>query len=161
MSIDSLTTLLREVHQEVRTHRYTQALKIIRDAKIIDLHNIYLLALEQFVAVLPAPSAPGFSEERFAEDEQLLSLLIDRALSDRLRRDTRRSEGALVPDERSLSLEKIKNQYFQRADQFIEAKEFGRALEEIQRIFFFDPDNIVAKEYQQKIGQLAELNRKA
>lgn len=161
MSIDSLTTLLREVLHEVRTHRYAPALKIIRDAKLLDLHNIYLLALEQFVAVLPAPSSPAYSEQRFAEDEQILTLLIDRAVNDHLRRDAKRSEGHLVPDERTLALEKIKNLYFERTDQFIEAKEFGRALEEIQRIAFFDPDNIVAKEYQQKIGQLAELNRKA
>ncbi|NUN68501.1 MAG: hypothetical protein HUU02_02200 [Bacteroidetes bacterium] len=161
MSIDSLTTLLREVHQEVRTHRYTHALTIIRDAKIIDLHNLYLLALEQFVAALPSPESPEFSAQRFAEDEQLLALLIDRAVNDRSRRDTRRTEGSVMPDERTIALERIKNQYFRRTDQFIEAKEFGRALEEIQRIAFFDPENIVVKEYQQKIAQLAELHRKA
>jgi exopolyphosphatase/pppGpp-phosphohydrolase len=160
MSIDSLSTLLREAQHEVHRHQYTHALKIIRDAKIFDLHNLYLLALEHFVAKLPYPSSPDFTNERSMENEHILSLLIDRAVSDRMRRDTKRSEGLAVPDERTLLLEKIKNQYFQRTDQFIEAKEFGRALEEIERIYFFDPNNIVAKEYQLKIGQLAELNKK-
>lgn len=160
MSIDSLTTLLREAQHEVHRHQYTRALKIIRDAKIIDLHNLYLSALEQFVTKLPYPSSSEFTEERSMENEHVLSLLIDRAIHDRERRATKRSEGLVMPDERTLVLEKIKNLYFQRTDQFIEAKEFGRALEEIQRIFYFDPLNIVAKEYHQKIGQLAELHKK-
>ncbi|MFA6455957.1 MAG: hypothetical protein WCW40_03970 [Bacteroidota bacterium] len=160
MSIDSLTTLLREAQHEVHRHQYTHALKIIRDAKIIDLHNLYLSALEQFVATLPYPSSSDFTEERSMENEHVLSLLTDRAINDRERRATKRSEGLVMPDENTLALEKIKNQYFQRTDQFIDAKEFGRALEEVQRIYFFDPLNIVAKEYEQKIGQLAELHKK-
>ncbi|MFA6468575.1 MAG: hypothetical protein WCW35_06740 [Bacteroidota bacterium] len=160
MSIDSLTTLLRESQHEVHRHQYTHALKIIRDAKIIDLHNLYISALEQFVATLPYPSSSEFTEERTMENEHVLSLLIDRAINDRERRATKRAEGLVMPDENTLALEKIKNQYFQRTDQFIDAKEFGRALEEVQRIYFFDPLNIVAKEYEQKIGQLAELHKK-
>jgi exopolyphosphatase/pppGpp-phosphohydrolase len=160
MSIDTLTTLLREAQHEVHRHQYTHALKIIRDAKIFDLHNVYLSALEHFVTKLPYPSSPDFTEERSMENEHILSLLIDRAIHDRVRRETRRNEGLVMPDERTLVLEKIKNLYFQRTDQYIEAKEFGRALEEIQRIYYFDPLNIVAKEYQLKIGQLAELHKK-
>ncbi|MFA5834751.1 MAG: hypothetical protein WDA22_14835 [Bacteroidota bacterium] len=160
MSIDSLTTLLREAQHEVHRHQYSHALKIIRDAKIIDLHNLYLFALEQFVTTLPYPSSVEFTEEKGMENEHVLSLLTDRAVNDRERRAQKRSEGMIVPDERAVLLEKVKNSYFQRADEFIEAKEFGRALEEIQRVYFFDPQNFVAKEYQQKIAQLADLNKK-
>lgn len=160
MNNDSLITFLREAQHDVHRHQYSHALKIIRDAKIIDLHNLYLFALEQFVATLPYPSSPDFTEDTAMENEHILSLLIDRAVNDRERRAAKRSEGMTAPDEQTLLLEKVKNQYFQRADEFIEAKEFGRALEEIQRIYFFDPLNFVAKEYQQKIAQLADLNKK-
>lgn len=160
MTIDSLITLLREAQHEVHRHQYSHALKIIRDAKIIDLHNLYLSALEQFVTTLPYPSSSGFTEDKAMENEHILSLLIDRAVNDRERRATKRNDGMTAPDEKVLLLEKMKNQYFQRADEFIEAKEFGRALEEIQRVYFFDPQNFVAKEYQQKIAQLADLNKK-
>ncbi len=160
MSIDSLTTLLREAQHEVHRHQYTSALKIIRDAKIIDFHNVYLAALEQFVTKLPYPSSAEFTQQRSMENEHVLSLIIDRAINDRERRTLKRSDAFSLPDEQTLLMEKIKNQYFRRADEFIDAKEYARALEEIQRISFFDPLNIVAKEYQQKIGQLAELNKK-
>lgn len=160
MSIDALSTLLREAQHEVHRHQFANALKVIRDAKIYDLNNLYLAALEHFVAQLPYPSSPGATEEHSREIEQMLSLFIDRAVSDRMRRDLRRPDAQPVPDERTLLLEKVKNQYFQRTDQFIQAKEYERAVEEVQRIYSFDPANIVAKEYQQKIAQLAELNRK-
>jgi len=160
MSIDSLPMLLREAQHEVLRHQYASALKIIRDAKIIDLHNIYLSTLEQFVAKLPPPSSKEFSDEHAMENEHILSLLIDRSLHDQERRASKRADGLAAPDERTVMLEKIKNQYFQRTDEFIEKKEYGRALEEIQRVYFFDPLNFVAKEYEQKIAQLAELNKK-
>ncbi|MFZ4621195.1 MAG: hypothetical protein ACOYNS_11605 [Bacteroidota bacterium] len=160
MSQDSLTTLLREVQHEVQRHQYTPALKIIRDAKIIDLHNLYLSAIEHFVATMLTPASAELTAERAVDDEQVLSLLVERAVYDREKRSLKRAEGAAVPDERLVMLEKVKNGYFQRADEFIEAKEFGRAMEEIQRVYFFDPQNFVAKEYQQKIAQLADLNRK-
>ncbi|MEI7906393.1 MAG: hypothetical protein WCI84_03445 [Bacteroidota bacterium] len=160
MNIDSLITLLREAQLEVRRHQHSHALKIIRDAKIIDLNNLYLSALEQFVATLPYPSSPDFTDVKTAENEHILSLLIDRATNDLEQRGSKRSDGSAVPDERILLMEKMKNLYFQRADEFIEVKEFGRALEEVQRVYFFDPQNFVAKEYQQKIAQLADLNKK-
>lgn len=160
MSIDSLSMLLREAQHEVLRHQYASALKFIRDAKIIDLNNIYLSALEQFVAKLPPPSSREVSGEQTMENEHILSLLIDRSLHDKERRTSKRSDEFSIPDERTVMLEKIKNQYFQRTDEFIEKKEFGRALEEIQRVYFFDPLNFVAKEYEQKIAQLAELNKK-
>jgi len=160
MSIDSLTTLLREVQHEVQRHQYAPALKIIRDAKIIDLHNLYLSAIEHFVATKITPSSNDRSEQDAAEDERILALLVERAVTDREKRAAKRSDSSVVTDERLVMLEKVKNGYFQRADEFIEAKEFGRALEEIQRVYFFDPQNFVAKEYQQKIAQLADLNKK-
>jgi hypothetical protein len=160
MSIDSLPTLLREAQHEVLHHQYASALKIIRDAKIIDLHNIYLSTLEQFVAQLPDPSSTGFSKEHTVENEQILSLMIDRSLHDKERRTSKRSEGVSAPDERTVMVEKMKNSYFQRADECIEKKEYGKAVDEIRRVYFFDPQNYVATEYEQKIAQLAALNKK-
>ncbi len=160
MSIESIPMLLHKAKDEVLHHQYAAALKIIRDAKIIDIQNIYLSTLEQFVAKLVLPSSAESVDDTAAENEQMLMILVDRSLKDTERRSVNRTHGISVPDERTLLQEKIKNQYFQRADEFIEKKEYGRALEEIRRIYFFDPLNFVAKEYEQKIVQLAELNKK-
>ncbi len=160
MSIDPLQTLLREAQHEAVRHQYASALKIIREAKIIDLRNIYLSTLEQFVAKLPLTSSEEISEDRSKENELILSLMIDRSLLDKEQRTSKRSDGISAPDERTVMFEKIKNLYFQHTDECIEKKEYGRALEEIQRVYYFDPLNFVATEYEQKIAQLAELNKK-
>ena len=47
---------------------------------------------------------------------------------------------------------------FKRADDYVEKKEYQRALEEIRRIYIIEPGSIVAKEYEQKIEQLAALH---
>lgn len=160
MSIESIPTLLHKAKDEVLHHQYAAALKIIRDAKIIDIHNIYLSTLEQFVAKLVLPTPVESVESNAKENEYILMMLVDRSLKETERRTMNQKNGVSIPDERTIQQEKIKNQYFQRADEFIEKKEYGRALEEIRRIYFFDPLNFVAKEYEQKIMQLAELNKK-
>ena len=160
MSIDVLSKLLSEAQHEVLLRQYAPALKIIRDAKIVDLHNIYLSTLEQFVAQLSSPPSNEISKEQSVENEQILSLLMDRSLHDNERRASKQSTGVSAPDERTVMFEKIKNTYFQRADEYIEKKEYGRALDEIRRIYFFDPQNYVATEYEQKIAQLEALNNK-
>lgn len=160
MSIDSLSTLLREAQLEVHRRQYATALKIVRDAKLIDLHNLYLSAIEHVIASIPVTMPGERTQADMADQEQLLSLLVERALQGREQREMKRSDVYPVPDERLLMLEKMKNRYFERADEFIERKEYGRAMEEVQRIYTFDPLNFVAKEYQQKIEQLADLQRK-
>ena len=59
--------------------------------------------------------------------------------------------------QKEAALEKLKSQYFQRSDDYVEKKEYQRALEEIRRIYIIEPGSVVAKEYEKKIEQLAAL----
>lgn len=157
MNADALTVLLRDVQKEILGGQVANALKLIRDAKIVDLNNPYLSALEHLVADQPVPPSTESTSDRVTA---VIPQLIERAVADCVRRSAQQPEETVLPDEEQLTMETIKNLYFQRTDQFIEAKEYGRAMEEVQRIFFFDPQNIVAKEYVRKIAQLAALLKK-
>lgn len=156
MSSETLTTLLQEAQKKIRQNQFAEALRIIREAKIIDLHNVYLSALEQCISATRERSA---SDASF-DPHQLCTIFAERALVDLERRTAKRNEQFIAPDEQTLEQEKIKNLYFQRTDELLERNDYSRALEEIRRIYVFDSANIVAREYEQKIEQLIELKNK-
>ncbi len=158
--IESLTALLDDAKRELGEQQYAAALTLIREAKLVDLYNVYLTALEHVVTDLPLPPSETATKNSPAANTQVVALLIDRAILDCERRTAQSSQPQDDPDDQTLAIEKIKNLYFQRTDQSIEAKEYGRALEEVQRVYIFDPQNIVAKEYVLKIGQLIDLQKK-
>ena len=60
--------------------------------------------------------------------------------------------------QKEAALEKLKSQYFQRADDYVEKKAYQHALEEIRRIYIIEPGSVVAKEYENKIEQLSALH---
>ena len=84
--------------------------------------------------------------------------MIDRAISDIQRRASVPKVDESQREQKEAALEKLKSQYFQRADDYIEKHEYQRALEEIRRIYIIEPGSAVAKEYEQKIEQLAALH---
>lgn len=155
MSSGPLTLLLHDAQQKIAQHLFADALRTIREAKIIDLHNVYLSALEQYLSAVPRTQSPSDSSPR---SRQIASSFVERAMVDHERRMIKRNERYAAPDRRTLEQEKMKNQYFQRTDDMLEKKAYERALEEVRRIYFFEPSNIVAQEYEQKILQMIELN---
>lgn len=157
MSSETLAVLLREAQQKVLQNSSAEALRVIREAKIIDLHNLYISALEHFISVTPPGRSPN---EQNADIRQVISLFVERALVDNDRRTIKRSEQYVAPDQQTLEQEKMKNIYFQRTDEMLEKKEYERALEEVRRIYHFEPSNIVAQEYEQKIRQIIDLQNK-
>ena len=158
MAPEILSTLLNEALEKADRHLYIEALRIIREAKIVDLHNLYIAALEQFVTRLSHIPPQDVHAQNISEYKRLFSTMIERAVADEKRRSHMRSHSYAMVDEKMLEKEKIKNLYFQRTDELLEQKEYVHALEEVRRIYFFDPTNIVANEYEQKLEQLIALD---
>jgi hypothetical protein len=158
MAPNSLSTLLNEAQQKANRHSYIEALRIIREAKIVDLHNLYIAALEQFVTKLSHIPLPELNSQNILEYRQVFAVMSERALEDEKRRYRMRAHNYVTVDEQTLEKEKIKNLYFQRTDELLERREYLHALEEVRRVYFFDPSNIVASEYEQKLEQLIALD---
>jgi hypothetical protein len=158
MTPEILSSLLGEAQQEANRYHYIEALRIIREAKVVDLNNLYISALEQFVTTLSHLRSQELSSQDGIEFKQVFALMLERALGDEQRRLKNPTDNYTTFDELTLGKEKIKNLYFQRTDELLELHEYQHALEEIKRVYIFDPSNIVAKEYEQKLEQLIALD---
>jgi hypothetical protein len=160
MTPEILSTMLNEARQKANNYLYVEALRIIREAKIVDLHNLYIAALEQFVTKLSHIPQQEHNPLNTAENKQVFAVMIERALEDEKKRSRLRTQHTSSVDEQTLEKEKTKNLYFQRTDELFERREYSRALEEVKRVYYFDPTNIVASEYEQKLQQLITLDEK-
>lgn len=158
MTHKSLSVLLREALQYRAQQQYAESLRKIREAKLLDLNNIYLSVLEQMTCTAEGEHIPTHD---IAEREQLYTLIIERAISDNQRRMNKLTSDPTVRHSASPEQEKAKNLYFQRTNELLERKEYERALEEVRRIYVFDASDKVAKEYEQKIEQLIMLKKQS
>jgi len=146
---------LHDIQRKAEANNYTDALASIKEVKASDVKNIYLIALEKQIAKLSDTSLPA---ENRIEIIKSLPSMIDRAISDVQRRASAPKADEAQKGQKEAALEKLKRQYFQRADDYVEKQEYQHALEEIRRIYIIEPGSVVAKEYEQKIGQLAALH---
>jgi len=146
---------LHEVQQKAESGKFTDALAIIKEVKAADAKNIYLIAIEKQIAKLCDSS---LAEEIRSGIVKSLPSMLDRAIGDIQRRASAAKPDESQKEQKEAALEKLKSQYFQRADDYVEKHEYQRALEEIRRIYIIEPGSIVAKEYEQKIEQLAVLH---
>jgi protein TonB len=146
---------LHDIQRKAETSNFTDALVTIKEVKTADSKNIYLIAIEKQIAKLCDSSLP---EESRSGIVRSLPSMIDRAISDIQRRASVPKVDESQKEQKEAALEKLKSQYFQRADDYVEKKEYQRALEEIRRIYIIEPGSVVAKEYEQKIEQLAALH---
>ena len=146
---------LHDIQRKAETSKFTDALATIKEVKTADSKNIYLIAIEKQIAKLCDSSLP---EESRSGIVRSLPSMIDRAISDIQRRASVPKVDDSQKEQKEAALEKLKSQYFQRADDYVEKQEYQRALEEIRRIYIIEPGSVVAKEYEQKIEQLAALH---
>jgi len=146
---------LHDIQRKAETSKFTDALATIKEVKTADSKNIYLIAIEKQIAKLCDSSLP---EEIRSGIVRSLPSMIDRAISDIQRRASVPKVDDSQKEQKEAALEKLKSQYFQRADDYVEKQEYQRALEEIRRIYIIEPGSVVAKEYEQKIEQLAALH---
>ena len=149
---------LQDVQRKAEASNFAEALASMKEVKAADAKNIYLIAIEKQIAKL---SDPALQTENRAAIIKSLHPMINRAIS-----DVQRHAAVPKPEEsqkvqKEAALEKLKSQYFQRSDDYVEKKEYQRALEEIRRIYIIEPGSVVAKEYEKKIEQLAALHARA
>jgi len=146
---------LHDIQRKAEASKFTDALSTIKEVKTADSKNIYLIAIEKQIAKLCDSSLP---EESRSGIVRSLPSMIDRAISDIQRRASVPKVDESQKEQKEAALEKLKSQYFQRADDYVEKQEYQRALEEIRRIYIIEPGSVVAKEYEKKIEQLAALH---
>ena len=149
---------LHDIQRKAEANNYTDALTSMKEVKAADVKNIYLIALEKQIIKLTDAS---LSPENRAEIVKSLPSMIDRAISDSQRRASASKPEEAQKGQKEAALEKLKSQYFQRADDYVEKGEYQRALEEIRRIYIIEPGSVVAKEYEQKIEQLATIHARS
>jgi protein TonB len=149
---------LQNVQSKVETNSYADALAIIKEVRAADVKNIYLVAIEKQIAKLTDTSLP---QENRTAIVKSLPAMINRTVSDIQRKAPQQPTPPVAEEsqkgQKEAALDKLKKQYFQRADEYVEKKEYQHALEEIRRIYIIEPGSVVAKEYEQKIEQLAAL----
>lgn len=146
---------LHDIQRKAEANRFADALALMKEVKAADVKNIYLIALEKQIAKLTDSS---LSPENRAEIVKSLPAMVERSISDAQRRASMPKVDEAQKGQKEAALEKLKSQYFQRADDYVEKGEYQRALEEIRRIYIIEPGSVVAKEYEQKIEQLASLH---
>ncbi|MBN1397994.1 MAG: TonB family protein [Bacteroidetes bacterium] len=146
---------LHEIQKKAESGKFTDALAAIKEVKAADTKNIYLIAIEKQIAKLCDTSVP---EEIRTGIVKSLPSMLDRAIDDIQRRAPAAKVDESQKEQKEAALEKLKSQYFQRADDYVEKHEYQRALEEIRRIYIIEPGSVVAKEYEQKIEQLAAIH---
>jgi periplasmic protein TonB len=163
---DYIIDRLQDIQRKTEAGKYTEALASIKEVKAADTKNIYLVAIEKQIAKLSDASLP---EENRTAIVKSLPAMIGRAVSDIQRKapqpqpTPQQQPAANEPQkgQKEAALEKLKKQYFQRADEYVEKKEYQHALEEIRRIYIIEPGSVVAKEYEKKIEQLSALQSRS
>ncbi len=144
---------LQDIHRKAEANNFVDALETIKEVKAADAKNIYIIAIEKQIAKLNDPALQAESRTAIIKS---LPAMIDRAISDVQRRIISPKMDDSQKIQKEAALEKLKSQYFQRSDDYVEKKEYQRALEEMAYLYH-EPGSVVAKEYEKKIEQLPTL----
>ncbi len=159
--------LLNEARENASANEFRAALTAIKKAKALDQANVYLLALErQIEQIDDLLSAGNLTDAQKADILESVPRLVDQAIqSDSAleRPGTPRTPGKETAEEAEARLAAgrwLKNQYFQRAHDFVRKGEYDHALTELRRIFSVDDQDKIAREFELKILQMLELQRR-
>jgi len=154
-----LITRLRDLQSLIAAKQFEDAHSLVKEAKSFDAKNIYIIAIEKQIVKITDPALVAENREEIVKS---FPAMIERAIADTQRRQAAAKPVDTLPEkkEKEAALEKLKSQYFQRADDYVEKGEYQRALEEIRRIYIVEPGSVVAKEYEKKIEQLIEVQAK-
>jgi TonB family protein len=164
-----LEELMSKCRLRIDEGLYSRGLDVLREAKELDPKNIYLIALERQVKSLVGE---GFKKTLTPKDrkEILGSIpeIMRRSLNDTEKRESQLQHQPDKPDldveelrarERLRAIKRQKESYVQLAEEYIDRGDYERALDEIRRIYIIDPENIIARDLEIKIGQLVRMHR--
>ena len=147
--------IILEAYNQADVGKYAEALATIKAAKSADPRNIYVIALErQFAKLLSTPSGVPADEAR-ASLASLLDRALDGARTNFASQAAETSRQVNPNGQKEARLKELRDQYFSRADEFVERGDYDGALAEIRRVKIIDPDDRIARQYEEKITQLA------
>ena len=159
--------LLHEAGDKGAAGEYKLALTAVRKAKALDLTNVYTLALERQLEQMEELAVTGLlTDAQKADILESLPRLVRQAAAAGTAlqfpgvQDVTRVE---TPEEREVRIAAgrwLKNQYFQRAHDFVTKAEYDHAILELKKIFSIDEQDQVAREFESKILQMLELKRR-
>jgi periplasmic protein TonB len=150
---------LHEIQKKIEAGKFDEALENLKEVKSADAKNIYIIAIERQIV---KATDPTITEKNKSDITNSLPAMFERAVSDTQRRAEALKQAEIKTTKgKEAALEKLKSQYFQRTDDYVAKGDYAHALEEIRRIYIIEPDSVVAKEYEQKIEQLAKLQQKS
>lgn len=159
--------LLNEAADKTAAGEYKAALSATKKAKALDQSNVFLLALERQIEQIGELAITGMlTEVQRTDILDSIPRLVEQAVksaSAHGRHDQQpgnREETAEESEARIAAGRWLKNQYFQRAHEFVRTGEYDHALLELRKIFSIDAQDKVAREFEMKILQMLELRRR-
>ncbi len=141
--------------EEVKEGRLPQALTSVKRIRASHPQNIFVVALQKQIEKMEDLQEAGtLTPDQQSHLLQSLPAIVDRAIEE----DNRNSEHAETQscEQKTAVLEKLRNQYLQRADECIEKEEFDRALEEVKRVYIISPGDENARIYERRINKLRD-----
>ncbi|MCC6397734.1 MAG: hypothetical protein IT282_12010 [Bacteroidetes bacterium] len=159
--------LLTEAHEHAGKEKYKEALIAIRKARALDSANIYILAFERQVEQLNESTAAGtITDLQKTDILESLPGIIEQARVNQAPLTTPEAAGEErrpTPEQQEqlrAARQWLKNQYFQRAHEHVKNQEYDNALAELRRVFIIDSEDQFAREFELKILQMQELQRR-
>jgi hypothetical protein len=156
--------LLKEASEKAATADYRSAVTAAKKAKALDQGNVFLLALERQLEQINDLAVTGTLTDAQKTDilESVPRLVEQASNSQSLLEQTYATPAAAAEagEARLAAGRWLKNQYFQRAHDFVRDGEYDHALGELRKIFSIDEQDQVAREFEMKIMQMLELKRR-
>ncbi len=159
--------LLTEAHEHTGKSGYKEALVAIRKARALDTSNIYILAFERQIEQLEELTSTGkLTGDQRTDILDSLPGLIEQAREHQAPLTSpgaAKAERPPTPEQQEqlrAARQWLKNQYFQRAHEHVKKHEYEHALTELRRVFVIDNEDLFAREFELKILQMQELQRR-
>lgn len=158
--------LLREAADKAAAGEYKEALTAVKKAKALDQSNVFLLALERQIEQMHELGIIGLLSDEQKSDilgsiPDLVNKAVqaDSALENPNAPHAGREETGEEREARVAAGRWLKNQYFQRAHDFVRKGDYEHALGELRKIFAIDDQDRVARDFEVKIEQMLEIRR--
>lgn len=177
MNSEELThvrSLIRRLLGEAQDHAgagsMRDALRAVRKARGLDPTNVFILAFERQMEQMEESAAKGtLTDDQRRDILTSLPGIIERTLMNEtlLVPDGSAPDGTLPPvppgqvrEHVRAARQWLKNQYIQRAHEFVKDREYDRALAEVRRILVIDEKDRFAREFELRILQMQEVQRR-
>lgn len=164
---DLVRRLLGEAQEHAAAGAFADALADIRKAHALDPANVFILAFERQIEQIQEHNASGtLGPDQRQDILDSLAGIVAQATAEEPPAPpapgtkTARPPAPAEREQVRAARQWLKNQYLQRAHSHVVKKEFDQALAEIRRVFIIDERDRFAREFELKILQMQELQRR-